>query len=538
MFFISQILQIYFLLVAMILNPLSNDKIKTGYVTESQKNIDILHYYLKIELDSKHKNINGEIKVTAYKLNTDQSELQLHLSGNMKIQKVYSKQGESNFHHIKDLLSIDISEIKKDTIELTITYSGSPKRSGFSGLVFGEINDVPLIYNISEPDYAPTWFPCDDDPEDKALIDIEITNDTGFISVSNGRLAGIYNTDNKRTYHWKSNYPISTYLIAIYSSKYISFTETYNTISGKVLPLEFYVLPNHLNAANRDFAEHKDMLEAFENLFGEYPFVEDKYGVAEFLWNFGAMENQTITGIGYNFISGRNFARDILAHELAHHWWGNAVGPKTWDDIWLNEGFASYSEALYLEYKFGKESLKSAMRSKFGENFRGAIYNPANLFSETVYDKGAWVLHMLRNEIGDTNFFSSLRSYYERFKYGNASVEDFKSVCESVSNLSLDKFFDDWIYSDRGIIECEYSFNDDVEINSVTINQINEKFQNFHFNLDVKINYFDGASEIKTFRIEEEKNLFELNTSKKIKDIIPDPEGKLLARFVEEGEQQ
>lgn len=538
MFFISHFLQLCFLFITLILNPISMDGISAGYVSKSQKNIDILHYHLRIDLDSEQKNINGEMKITAFKLNPEQKELELHFYGNMKIQRIDSETGQLNFQHYKNLISIDISDIKKDTIELTITYTGSPKRSGFNGLVFGEINRVPLIYNISEPNYAPSWFPCDDDPEDKALIDIEITNDSSFVSVSNGRLAGIYNADNKRTYHWKSNYPISTYLIAIYSSKYISFTETYKSISGKELPLEFYVLPNHLNEAKKDFAEHKDMLKAFENLFGEYPFVEDKYGVAEFLWNFGAMENQTITGIGYNFISGRNFARDILAHELAHHWWGNAVGPKSWKDIWLNEGFASYSEALFLEYKFGKTSLQAAMRSKFSENFRGALYSPANLFSETVYDKGAWVLHMLRNEIGDTNFFSILRRYYERFRYSNASVEDFKSVCESVSKVSLDNFFDDWIYSDKGIIECEYSFNNDAELKSVTINQISEKFNDFHFNLDIKINYFDGTSEVKTLRIEKVKNIFELNTSKKVKEIIPDPDGKLLAIFVKEGEQQ
>ncbi|WP_337866585.1 M1 family metallopeptidase [Ignavibacterium sp.] len=512
-----------------------NDGVKADYITKSQKNVDILNYHLKINLNVEQKIIDGEVSITAHKLFPEQKFLELNFYGNMKVKRIESDSSELKFHHIKNLLTIDISEIPKDTIQLTVVYSGAPKRAGFDGFTFGEINNIPLVYNLSEPTYSPSWFPCDDDPEDKAMIEVEITNDTSFVSVSNGKLINITTDSSKRTYRWKSNYPISTYLIAVYSSKYVSFTDSYTTISGKTMPLEYYVLPNHLEAAKKDFAEHKDMLEAFEKLFGEYAFTEDKYGVAEFLWNYGAMENQTITGIGYNFISGSNFARDILAHELAHHWWGNAVGPKSWKDIWLNEGFASYSEALYLEFKYGKESLQAAMNSKFSENFRGSLYNPPNLFSETVYDKGAWVLHMLRNEIGDSNFFSSLRKYYKEFKYSNASTAEFKEVCEKVSGKNLDKFFDDWIYSDKGMIQCDYKF--DTGRNTISIKQINEKFSEFLFNLDILFKFSDGSKELKTFRIEKQYSEFELNSTNKIKEVIPDPDSKLLAIFYTEEQQ-
>lgn len=538
MFLLVYILRIIFLLNAFILNPYFDDRVKANYITKAQKNIDILQYHLKLDLNIELKNINGEVRIVAHKLFSEQKTLELNFYGNMKVKKVYSDFGELKFHHIKNILSIDISQMPKDTIELSIFYTGTPKRSGFDGFTFGEINNIPLVYNLSEPTYASSWFPCDDDPEDKSFIEVEITNDSSFISVSNGKLIGVSDIGSRRTFHWKSNYPISTYLIAVYSSKYVLLKDSYQTISGKILPLEFYVLPNHIDAAKKDFAEHKDMLDVFENLFGEYAFVEDKYGVAEFLWNYGAMENQTITGIGYNFISGKNFARDILAHELAHHWWGNAVGPKTWKDIWLNEGFASYSEALYLEYKFGKASLQSTMSSKFSEYFKGSLYNPTNLFSETVYDKGAWVLHMLRNEIGDSNFFKALRIYFQKYKYGNASTEDFKEVCESVCSMDLDKFFDDWIYNDKGIIRCEYNLIKENEKNLITFKQIGELFDEFHFNLDLQIVYADGSKEMKTFRIEKNLSSFELNSSKKIKEVIPDPEGKLLALFFKEGKRQ
>lgn len=531
MFLSVSLLKILPVLTSIVFNLIFYDGIKPNYVSKYQKNVDILKYHLKLDLNAAEKFIEGEVKILAHKLNPEQKNIDLHFYENMFVKKVYSDSGELKYNHIKNIISIDVSDLKKDTVEFVVQYFGNPKRSGFNGFVFGEINDIPLIYNLSEPDFSPSWFPCDDDPEDKALVEFEITNDSSFVSVSNGRLINTRTDHNKKTYHWKSNYPISTYLIAVYSSKYVSFSDNYHSLAGKIVPLEFYVLPNHLEQAKTDFAEHKEMLEAFEKLFGAYPFIEDKYGVAEFLWNYGAMENQTITGIGYNFISGRNFSRDILTHELAHHWWGNAVGLKSWKDIWLNEGFASYSEALYLEYKFGKTSLQSAMRSKFNENFEGSLFNPNNLFSETVYDKGAWVLHMLRHEIGDSNFFNSLRKYYDVYKYKSASTEDFKQICESLSNLNLDKFFDDWIYEDKGIIRCKYDLNKN--INSLYVIQIGEKFNDFHFNLDLKIIFEDNSEEIRTYRIENSEAIIEFDRSKKIKEVIPDPDGKLLALFAE-----
>ncbi len=142
---------------------------KAGYVSIAQKNVDILHYYLKINLNPERKSIEGEVKILAHKLIPEQKNIDLHFYGNMIVKKVYSESNELSFHQIKNILSIDVSEIKKDTVGFSIQYYGSPKRSGFNGFVFGEINNIPLIYNLNEPNYAPSWFPCDDDPEDKSF---------------------------------------------------------------------------------------------------------------------------------------------------------------------------------------------------------------------------------------------------------------------------------------------------------------------------------------------------------------------------------
>lgn len=508
----------------------------SNYITEVQKKADVLNYYLKVDLDYENKNLIGEITITAIPKAENINEFELNFYDNLIINAIKLNGFDTEFIRKQNRIIINSSTAFRDTFIVTVKYEGTPKRAGFDGFVFGEVNGKPLIYNISEPDFAPTWFPCDDDPADKALLDIEITNDSQFVSVSNGNLISTKSEGKKKIYHWKTVYPISTYLVAVYSSAYINYSDSYTSLDGKdSMKIEYYVLPEHLDDAKIDFAEHKDMLKIFSELFGEYPFIKEKYGVAEFLWNYGAMENQTITGIGYNFLSGKNFFRDTYSHELSHHWWGNSVGLKSWKDIWLNEGFASYSEALYLEKKFGRDAHNALMSSKFNDSFRGTLYNPKNLFGETVYDKGAWVLFMLRNEVGDSTFIKILKDYYDEYKYSNASTSDFKNVCEKISGKNLNNFFDQWIYTGDENINCVYSFNVEeeagIDICKLKIEQIQEKYPEFNFPLEIKIEYQDGSSELKQVQVISRQQEFLFNVNKNFKDIYLDTGNKLLAVF-------
>ena len=511
---------------------------KKYFVSDLQKQADILHYYLIIDLNTEEKILNGTAKLMATKnLKLDlNSELELNLYDNLIVSSIKVNGSNAEYSRNKNRLFIKSEEVLSDTFNIEIRYNGTPQKGGFDGFVFGEVNGQSLIYNISEPIYAPTWFPCDDDPSDKALLDIEITNDSQFVSVSNGNLIGVEVKGDKKTYHYKTVYPISTYLVAVYSAPYKSFYDVYKGLDGNdSMKIEYYVMPEHFEESRIDFADHLDMMKTLSEIFGEYPFIKEKYGVAEFLWNYGAMENQTITGIGYAFVGGYDFFKDTYVHELAHHWWGNSVGPKTWNDIWLNEGFATYSEALYAEAKHGKDALISKMQSKFSDNFRGTLYAPKDLFGETVYEKGAWVLHMLRYEIGDSSFFKSLHNYYDLYKYSNASVEDFKLVCESVSGINLDKFFDQWIYTGTDNIFCSYTFEilktEDGSECTVKLFQEPQGYEEFHFPLEIKFDFFDGSSEIQKVYINEKEEEFEFNFDLEIQNIHLDPESRLLGTF-------
>jgi len=350
-------------------------------------------------------------------------------------------------------------------------------------------------------------------------------------SVSNGRLVGSKIIGNKKEYHWKTFYPIATYLIALYSADYSEIKDKY--ISNKdTLQITHYVLHEKLEDAKKDFSEHPKWIKFFESKFGKYPFQKEKYGVAEFLWQAGAMEHQTITGVGSNYISGHRFFSDLLIHELAHQWWGNALTPKSWKDIWLNEGFATYSEALYWEYNSGYDALVSTMASKQNSYKSSTLYDPEiELFSRLVYDKGAWVLHMLRYEVGDDNFFKILRTYYENFKYKNVETKDLIAMAEKISGKNLKKFFEQWVFKGKGKIELDYSYSLSDSNVKLNLKQVQKEYPEYKFDIDVEI-LFSDKTKIKE-RISIDKKDYQINipVTKKPVDITLDPDFWLLAEY-------
>jgi aminopeptidase N len=515
-----------------------------NYISENQYKIDVLSYDMNLELYPEKKLLEGDVLITGLILDKTLSSLDFNLYDNMQIESLSLNDIEAQYENKDSKLSIPLSNSLQgtpfgelDTFRVKLKYKGTPVRMGLGSFIFGKINEQSVVYNLSEPTFASTWFPCNDIPTDKALLDIKITNDSSQTSVSNGVLVDEKITGSRKTCHWKTYYPISTYLISVYSSKYLKFKDEYiSPLTSEKMPIEYYVFPEDLEEAKIDFKDHPKMISFFSKTFGEYPFIKEKYGVAEFLWQLGAMEHQTITGIGSNFVSGRRFFEDIYVHELAHHWWGNAVGPISWNDIWLNEGFATYSEALYAEYKAGANALQSVMLSKFQENFTGKLSEPGNnLFSTTVYDKGGWVLHMLRWEVGDSLFFKILRSYYENYKYKNASTKDFQTVCETLSGKNLNQFFNQWIYEGEGQIDLVYDWTSEKEDDNysltIELKQTQDAYNVYHFPLEVEIMYKNGEEEFKTFYVDERLKQIDFKIKTDPSNITLDPNNWLLANI-------
>ena len=506
------------------------------YISPNQKKIDIFKYNLSFDLYPEEKMIVASAIITGQVLDQNIKSIDLNFYDNFKITNLLLDGVASEYENDETTLSIPYNFLGEKEFKIEIDYEGTPKKAGLDGFVFGKRNGESLVYNLSEPNFSSTWFPCNDLPTDKSFLEMSITNDSSAVSVSNGVLKDVKTNGDRRTYTWFTEYPISTYLIAIYSSEYVSFKDKYISLDGKdTMDVVYYVLPDKLENAKKDFAGHPEMLRVLSNLFGEYPFIKEKYGVAEFLWYPGAMEHQTITGVSSNMINGKNFFEDTFVHELAHQWWGDAISPKSWKDIWLNEGFATYSEALYYEALSGEKALRSTMMSKYSSNFSGALAKPGSfLFTRTMYDKGAWVLHMLRWEVGDSSFFKILRTYFDTFKYSNASTNDFKNICEQVSGKNLDKFFEQWVQNE-GQIEIEYQTgfvkSDNNEFVKINLEQIQEDYEVYNFPLEVKIVFADSSAQSFRFEITSQDTVLEMLVTTEPDTIELDPNNWLLAQI-------
>ena len=512
-----------------------NEKELEKYNPKSQRAVDVKHYLINLDLYPDQEKIIGDVTISL-KINDKLSDrFEINLYDNFKIREVQVNNENTEYEQTEKVLTVLKKNKELDSADVRIKYEGTPKSLGFGSFRFVEVDGHLQTYTLSEPIFASTWFPCIDLPDDKALLDIYVTNDSSNISLSNGKLLDVQSNKTRRTYHWKTFYPIATYLIAVYSGNYKTFSEKYRSVSGDSLNIAYYALPKDIDNAKKDFLGHSSYIKVFEELFGPYPFVKEKYSVAEFWWQGGAMENQTLTGIGSNFISGLRLSTDFLIHELSHHWWGDAVTLKTWKDIWLNEGFATYSVALYWEKQAGFSALQSTLSLKFGTFDHGTLYNPGNaLFSGLVYNKGAWVLHMLRKEVGDNIFFKILKEYFLKYKYGNASTEDFKILCERISKKNLSRFFEQWIFKGKGIIELEADWNSvqsGKNFNSrISIKQLQKGYDIYKFPIDIKLIY-DRQDDytISTVYVTSKDTVINVKSKKKPSKIILDPDKWLLA---------
>ncbi|MDH3252596.1 MAG: M1 family aminopeptidase, partial [Ignavibacteria bacterium] len=422
---------------------------------DSEPSIDVTYYRLDIAISTAPNYLEGSVLVMAHSYVDSLRTVTLDLMSSMTVDSVRVGSSIVPFQQnpASVAISLDRPYASGELLAIEVYYQGVPGSSGFGSFVFSSHGGTPWVWSLSEPYGARDWWPCKDHPSDKAdSVDIWVTVSQGYKVGSNGRLVSVSdNGDGTSTWKWSERYAIASYLVMVAITDYAEFSNWFVYSPSDSMEVLNYVLPEHLGSAQANLPKTVDMLHIFSETFGMYPFTEEKYGHVEFGWG-GAMEHQTMTSTG-------SFAEYIIAHELAHQWFGDLITCANWSNIWLNEGFATYSEALYYEEYYGSSRYWTDMSAKMvaaksaaGTIYRGDTSGVGSLFNGSlVYRKGATVLHMLRHVLGDSLFFLSLRTYVAdpRFRYGVATTEDFQDVCETVSGKDLGYFFQQWIYGEK-----------------------------------------------------------------------------------------
>ena len=421
-------------------------------LTVNQEKIDVTYYRIDLNIDIDAEEIDGSVLVNGW-IGMDQPDsIELDFADEMIVDSVKFYGELWPFVHESDYLKAPAPEAtipEGYSFSVEVFYHGTPPSTGFGAFNFDTHANIDHIWTLSEPYGARDWWPCKDDPSDKAdSVDIIITVPEEQIVASNGILVSETNVGNERKqYHWQETYPICTYLISVTTYPYTVWQDEYIAMNGDTLPLNYYVYPDHYESVYDNYLLTNDMMEVFAQRFGEYPFMGEKYGHAEF-GRGGGMEHQTLTSLGGS-------SQWLIAHELGHQWWGDLVTCASFHHIWLNEGFARFSEAIWEEAYNGIQAYKDYWQSHeyYGP---GTIFveNPnsvGNIFDGNLsYNKAGWIVHMLRGVMGDSLFFESLQSYvyHDSLAYGAVTTEDFQTVCENVSGLDLGDFFQQWIYGE------------------------------------------------------------------------------------------
>jgi aminopeptidase N len=339
-----------------------------------------------------------------------------------------------------------------ETFTAWIKYGGLPQAVRTEAIPFtmGWNNYGNGIYVANEPAGAAGWYPVNDHPLDKATYSYRITVPEPFVVAANGILQETIPGDNRTTYVWEASDPTASYLTTIQIADFV--VQEDESESG--VRIRNYFPRTLAEEGRRVFARQAEMIDYFETVFGPYPF--EVYGsvVSQTMIPF-ALETQTLSMYGSSILLGGG--ESIIAHELAHQWFGNSVSPAQWRDIWLNEGFATYAQWLWAEHAYGEDARDNFVRREYLTAASPFILSgvtlgePArdDLFNRGVYVRGGLTLHALRLQVGDEVFFDILRTYADTFKNSAATTEDFIALAEDVSGEDLTDLFDAWLYQDE-----------------------------------------------------------------------------------------
>lgn len=525
------------------------DFVKYGQSVERDTTIDVKFYFIDIDIGVPEQYVGGTVTLRFEPKVPNLNSLVLNLNSSLTVDSIGAPC--ESFYQADNLIFIQLNGNYDpgDLIDLPISYHGVPVLAGgYKGMRYETHSDGdPIVVTLSTPYLAHYWYPCKDGPEDKAdsvymniTIPAESYNGVELMAVSNGVLENVIDNGETKTFQWRHRYPIVTYYIMAAVSNYVSFQDVFNGTGGESFPLEYFVFQEDIAISQTGVAELPEVIQFYSDVFGTYPFSNEKYGMTQ-IGFYGAIENQTNTI--QNSLSADWF--DVSVHELAHMWFGDMITLTNWHHCWLNEGFATYAEALWAEHQSGFQSYKNNMaNNQFWSGGTLYLQNAAdtfNTFQSIYYQKGAYTLHMLRGVLGDELFFDALMDYSTNptFMYKNASTADLQQSFENSSGVDLDYFFDQWIYDEYWPFYF-YNFeqNSNYDVNLMIYQAQEELFNRrpvFEMPVQIRFNFSSGVDTTITVWNDKQMQNFFFTFDEPINSVEIDPDKWILRKTFYDG---
>lgn len=520
----------------------------SGSIT-AQTKTDILHYRFALELNDLNDTIVGSTRVTLITTAAGRS-VTLDLQGvspkgkGMIVGRTvfpYVANGNDNapvsrFTHQQNKLTIEALQPFNagDTLQLLIQYKGIPE----DGLIISKNSyGKRTFFADNWPNRAHHWIPCVDEPGDKATVEFIVTAPSQYQVVSNGiQLEETNVTIDKKRTHWREDVPLPTKVMVIGVA---SFAVQHAGFVNNCIPVSSWVFPENADKGFYDYSIGTEVLAFYDQYIGPYPYR--KLANVQSKTIYGGMENAGAIFYYEQSVTGQQSEQGLFAHEIVHQWFGDMATEKSFAHLWLSEGFATYLTHIFMEHKYGTDSLSKRMKEdrasvlSFVKKSKRPVVdstpNYKSLLNANSYQKGGWVLHMLRREIGDSMFHAGVRAYYDLYKGRNAETKELQAVFERVSGKSLATFFNQWLY--RGVNpQIQISWKNDPATDGliITIDQV-QKGGPFEMPLEMELNYEGNSKEVRRFDLSKSAHSFLITGKGTLLKVIPDPGTNLLADF-------
>lgn len=496
--------------------------------------LDVKHYTFFISLNDSNNIIRGKAEITTG-FTKNESKVVFDLvdknSAGKGMTVISVNKNNKSIPYSQDSQRLVINDKMQAGSETTyeIVYEGIPA----DGLIIGNNKyGDRVFFGDNWPNRAHNWLPCNDHLSDKATVDFIVTSPDYYQVVSNGKKVEETNLDHhQKLTHWKEETPLPTKVMVIGVAKF-----AINNMGNVVcIPVSAWVYPRDRDSGFIHYAFAKNILQWYINHIGPYAF--EKLANVQSKTIFGGMENASCIFYFENSVHSKS-VESLMAHEIAHQWFGDNVTEKDWPHLWLSEGFATYMTDLFLESKYGEDSLKNLLIAQrrqvvdFSRNHITPVVDTTeadhlmDLLNDNSYQKGAWVLHMLRRKLGDSLFWKGIRAYYKTYYASNANTTDLEKVFEKVSHQNLETFFKQWLFTPgQPALKVSWIYNKNKKAVSVKIEQI----QDHLFEFPLQLSFVDGNNTLaKTIDVKNKITEKEFSISFSPHQIIVDPNVNLL----------